>query len=114
MLLQNKGIIRNSLKIISAIKNAQVFLELQAHYDGFHRFLWGFVNNSPMQNHWRNASEIPVTTPESDQLSKVLKKAGCTFVGSKICYAYMQAMGLVNDHIVSCPQHQKVKSGREK
>ena len=101
-LLQNPGIIRNRLKIKSAINNAQAFLRIQEQYDSFSQFIWQFVDGRPIQNHWKTLTDIPATTPESDQLSKALKKAGFTFVGSTICYAYMQAMGLVNDHLVSC------------
>ena len=107
-LLNNNGIVRNRLKIAAAVNNAQRFLEVQAEFDSFDRYLWGFVDNRPVQNNWRRASQIPATTPQSDSLSKDMKKRGFKFVGSTICYAFMQAVGLVNDHITSCLRHRPV------
>ncbi|MDD7805372.1 MAG: DNA-3-methyladenine glycosylase I [Endozoicomonas sp. (ex Botrylloides leachii)] len=101
-LMKNPAIIRNHLKIKSAIKNAQAFLKLQEQHNGFHNFLWQFVDGCPIMRQPKTLSAIPASTPESDQLSKALKKAGCSFFGSITCYAYMQAMGLVNDHISQC------------
>ena len=101
-LLQDEGIIRNRLKVYAARKNAQVFLKIQEEFGSFDRYVWGFVNNKPIVNHRKHFKEIPVTTAESDALSKDLKKRGMTFVGSTIIYAYMQAVGLVNDHLADC------------
>ncbi|MCH9609259.1 MAG: DNA-3-methyladenine glycosylase 1 [Chlamydiales bacterium] len=101
-LLQNPGIIRNRLKVYAARQNARVFLEIQQEFGSFDRYVWGFVNGKPLINRWKSLEEIPVTTPESDALSKDLKKRGMKFVGSTIIYAYMQAVGLVNDHIIGC------------
>lgn len=101
-LLQNPEIIRNRLKINAARKNAQVFLKIQHEFGSFDAYIWGFVNGKPIKNHWKNFKEIPATTPLSDALSKDLKKRGMTFVGSTIIYAYMQAIGIVNDHTIEC------------
>lgn len=108
-LLQNKGIVRNRLKIQAAIINAQAYLALQEDYTNFSTFIWQFVNGQPKQNHWRSHGQIPVSTPESEQMSKELKRRGFKFVGSTICYAFMQAVGMVNDHVVTCFRHQQVK-----
>jgi DNA-3-methyladenine glycosylase I len=102
ILRQNADIIRNRLKIYAARTNALVFLNIQKEFGSFDRYVWGFVNGKPIINHWQHIKEAPVTTPESDALSKDLKKRGMTFVGSTIIYAYMQAVGMVNDHIVTC------------
>ncbi len=101
-LLQNEGIIRNKLKIQSTIKNAQVFLEIQKEFGSFSHYLWGFVNNTPIQNKITNHSDIPTTSIISDTLSKDLKSRGMNFVGSTIIYAFMQAIGMVNDHEKKC------------
>ncbi len=101
-LRDNPAIIRNRLKIYSARQNAKVFLTLQAEFGSFERYLWRFVNNTPLQNHWKSLSDVPITTSESDALSQDLKKRGMTFVGSTIVYAFMQAVGMVNDHWVGC------------
>jgi DNA-3-methyladenine glycosylase I len=101
-LLNNKGIIRNKLKIVSAINNAKHFLEIQKEFGSFDDYVWQFVNGRPIQNHWTSIKEIPVETKESQALSKDLKKRGFKFVGSTIMYAYMQAVGLVNDHTTDC------------
>ncbi len=103
-LLANPGIVRNRLKIDSAIRNARVFLDIQQEADGFAPFLWGFVDGKPIVNRFRRPDQIPASTPLSDALSKELKRRGMNFVGSTICYAYMQSVGLVNDHLVDCPQ----------
>jgi DNA-3-methyladenine glycosylase I len=105
-LLQNDGIIRNRLKINSAIQNARAYLRLRESGMRFSDFLWQFVDGVPIQNRWRSMKEVPATTPVSDRLSKELKKLGFNFVGSTICYAHMQATGMVNDHLVSCPRHE--------
>ncbi len=101
-LLKNPGIIRNKLKIQSAIKNAKGFLEIKKEHGTFADYLWGFVNHKPIKSNWKIHKDIPATTEISDKLSKDLKKRGFNFVGSTICYAYMQAVGLVNDHVQSC------------
>lgn len=101
-LRENPAIIRNKLKIYSARQNAKVFLEIQQEFGSFDAYLWTFVGGAPIKNHWINAAEVPVSTPESDALSKDLKKRGMNFVGSTIMYAYMQAVGLVIDHTTDC------------
>ena len=101
-LLANDGIIRNRLKINSAINNARRFLEVQDKFGSFDRYIWQFVNGRPIQNTWKTSTQIPTRTAESDALSKDLKDRGFTFVGTTICYAHMQATGMVNDHLVSC------------
>jgi DNA-3-methyladenine glycosylase I len=98
----NPEIIRNRLKICAARQNAKIFLKIQKEFGSFDRYVWGFVKGKPILNHWKSMKEIPVTTVESDALSKDLKKRGMTFVGSTIMYAFMQAVGLVNDHITEC------------
>ena len=110
-LLANVGIIRNRLKIASAINNARRFLEVQMEFGSFDRYVWQFVNGYPIQNAWTKLSEVPARTTESDAMSKDLKARGFTFVGSTICYAHMQATGMVNDHLVSCFRHQAVRCG---
>lgn len=104
-LMHDVGIIRNRLKIWSARTNANAFIKIQERYGSFASFLWDFVEGVPVRNHWTAMSQVPATTEISDRLSKALKKEGFTFVGSTICYAYMQAMGLVNDHLVHCERH---------
>ncbi|MET4693353.1 DNA-3-methyladenine glycosylase I [Endozoicomonas lisbonensis] len=105
-LLNDKGIIRNRLKINSAITNARAFIKVQQEFGSFDAYIWQFVNHHPIINHWQTMDEVPVTTPESDAMSKDLKKRGFKYVGSTICYAYMQAMGMVNDHITSCTSYK--------
>lgn len=109
-LLANPGIVRNRLKVQSVIKNARGYLDLQEKGTKFSSFLWSFVEGSPIQNNWRNFEEVPVTTPESEAMSRALKRAGFTFVGPTIVYAFMQAVGMVNDHLAGCPQHQQCRS----
>ncbi|HEV3164047.1 MAG TPA: DNA-3-methyladenine glycosylase I [Isosphaeraceae bacterium] len=101
-LLVDPGIIRNRLKIAAAVQNARAFLEVQQAFGTFDAYVWQFVNGQPKRNAWHEISEVPARTPESDALSKDLKTRGFTFVGSTICYAFMQAVGLVNDHVVTC------------
>lgn len=101
-LLKNKGIIRNKLKIEAAIINARVFLEVQKEFGSFDNYIWEFVNHKPVKNQFKSIGEIPARTPVSDAMSKNLKKRGFKFVGSTICYAFMQATGMVNDHIKGC------------
>ncbi|HWA74101.1 MAG TPA: DNA-3-methyladenine glycosylase I [Polyangiaceae bacterium] len=111
-LLQNPGIVRNRLKIESAVKNARAFLKVQEEFDGFARYQWGFVGGKPLTNRREALSQIPARTEVSDAFSKDLKKRGFNFVGSTIIYAHMQAVGMVNDHIVSCFRHGKVRPVR--
>lgn len=101
-LLQNEGIIRNRLKVFGTRQNAQVFLKIQQEHGSFDQYLWKFVQGKPIVNRLKALKELPVSTPESDAISKDLKKRGMTFVGSTIIYAYMQAVGLVNDHLIDC------------
>ncbi|MCD6598259.1 MAG: DNA-3-methyladenine glycosylase I [Bacteroidales bacterium] len=101
-LLQDIGIVRNKLKISAAINNAQVFLDLRTEYGSFDKYIWSFVNGKTIQNRWESIENVPVTTAESDAMSKDMKEKGFRFVGSTTCYAYMQAAGLVNDHLVEC------------
>lgn len=104
-LLADPGIIRNRLKVQSAITNARAFLKVQAEFGSFDTYIWRFVGGSPIVNHWASMAEVPATTKESDAMSKDLKKRGFTFVGSTICYAFMQATGMVNDHPITCFRH---------
>lgn len=106
-LLQNPAIIRNRLKINALVENACAFLKVQQEFGSFAAYVWSFVDGKPVQNSWKTLAEVPATTPQSDAMSKDMKKRGFKFVGSTICYGFMQAMGLVNDHIVSCPQHKE-------
>ena len=108
-LLQNPGIVRNRAKIESAIQNARAVLKIQKDFGTLDAFLWGLVGGRPIQNAWRSLTEIPSRTKGSDLMSKELKKKGFNFVGSTLCYAFMQAVGRVNDHVVSCFCHEKVK-----
>lgn len=105
-LMLNEGIIRNRLKIESAVKNAQAYLAMQKAGESFSEYLWSFVGGAPLQNKRRSLSDIPSSTPESDAMSKSLKKKGFNFVGSTICYAFMQATGMVNDHLVDCHRYK--------
>lgn len=100
--LQNSDIIRNRLKVYSVRKNARIFLKIQKEFNSFSNYLWEFVNHQPIINHWKQFKHIPTKTTESDRLSKDLKKRGMSFVGSTIIYAYMQAIGMVNDHLTDC------------
>lgn len=101
-LLADPGIVRNRLKLSSALRNARAVLALQEEFGSFDAYLWRFVDGMPLQNAWRSHSELPATTGVSDALSRDLKQRGCNFVGSTICYAFMQAVGMVNDHTVGC------------
>jgi len=107
-LMANAGIVRNRLKIESTVTNAAAFLRVADAEGSFDRYVWRFVGGSPLQNHRRRHGEIPATTPESDAMSKDLRKRGFRFVGSTICYAFMQAAGMVNDHTVDCFRHQEL------
>lgn len=101
-LLKNKGLIRNRLKLNSIVKNAHAYLAMQNNNEDFSQFIWSFVDGKPIVNHYKDKSEVPVSTEISDKMSKALKKKGFSFVGSTICYAFMQSMGLVNDHFEDC------------
>ena len=107
-LRENPNIIRNRLKINSAKTNAIAFLEIQKEFGSFDRYIWQFVGGQPIKNKYKELSEVPATTPESDAMSKDLKKRGFKFVGSTICYAFMQACGMVNDHLVDCWKWKEV------
>ncbi len=107
-LLQNSGIIRNKLKVNSAITNAQNFIKIQEEFGSFDSYIWGFVDGKTIKNAWKSQEEIPATTPISDQMSKDLKKRGFKFVGSTVMYAFMQATGMVNDHTVDCFRYNEV------
>jgi len=109
-LLENAGIVRNRLKIESAIRNARVFLSVQTEFGSFDAFLWQYVNATPKQNAWTSLAQIPAHTETSDTLSKDLKKRGFTFVGSTICYALMQSVGMVNDHVTDCFRYEHVQT----
>ena len=107
-LLKNPGIIRNRLKIEAAVTNAAAFLEVQKEFGNFNSFLWSLVGHKQRQNHFRGLNEVPAKTPESDAMSRELKKRGFRFVGSTICYAFMQAVGMVNDHLVDCFRYKEI------
>lgn len=104
-LLADPGIVRNRAKIASAVRNARAFLAVQAEFGSFDGFMWDFVDGEPIVNAWTTLAEIPARTEVSDRLSKALKQRGFNFVGSTICYAHMQAVGMVNDHLLSCHRH---------
>lgn len=108
-LLADPGIVRNRLKVRAAIKNARAFLDVQAELGSFDRYIWQFVGGSPRQNAWRSLAEIPAESAESRAMSKDLKRRGFTFVGPTICYAFMQAIGMVNDHTVDCFRHAELR-----
>ena len=108
-LLQDAGIIRNKLKVRSAVTNALAFIEIQKEFGSFKKYIWGFVDGKPIQNTFKSKSEMPANTPLSDTISKDLKKRGFKFVGSTVVYAHMQATGMVNDHLESCFRYKEVK-----
>jgi len=107
-LLADAGIVRNRLKINATIVNAQCFLDVQSEHGSFDEFIWQFVEGKPIRNTWRSMSEVPALTETSEEMSKALKRRGFKFVGSTICYAFMQAVGMVNDHTVDCFRHPQV------
>lgn len=109
-LLANPSIVRNKLKINAAVTNAQAFLTVQQDFGSFDAYIWQFVDGKPLHNTWKNAAEVPASTPISELMSKDLKKRGFKFVGSTICYAYMQAVGMVNDHTIECNRHAEIKT----
>jgi len=108
-LLADAGIVRNRLKVHAAISNARQFLEVRRQFGSFDAYIWRFVGGKPIQHHLRSLKDIPATTPESDAMSKDLRKRGFKFVGSTICYAFMQAVGMVNDHAVDCFRYKACK-----
>ena len=107
-LLADPGIVRNRLKVAATIQNAKAYLEVQQEFGSFDKYIWQFVEGSPKQNHWKALSEAPAKTAQSDAMSKDLLKRGFKFVGSTICYSFMQAVGMVNDHLVTCHRHAAV------
>ncbi len=109
-LMQDAGIIRNASKIKSTISNARLFLEVQKEFGSFDAYIWQFVNGKPIINHWETSNQIPAISSESDAMAKDLKKRGFKFCGSTICYAFMQAAGMVNDHLVGCKRWKELKS----
>ncbi len=111
-LLKNDGIVRNRLKITSTTLNARAFLQVQSEFGSFDRYIWQFVGGAPRVNSWRNLKEVPARTAQSDAISKDLKKRGFKFVGTTICYAFMQAVGMVNDHLVDCFRYHEVGQQR--
>ncbi len=107
-LLKNPGIVRNRLKIASAVHNAQAMLRVQKEFGSFDSYIWQFVDGRPRVNSWKTRQRVPASTPQSDAMSKDLKKRGFNFVGSTICYAFMQAVGMVNDHVTQCFRYKLV------
>jgi DNA-3-methyladenine glycosylase I len=108
-LLKNEGIVRNRLKVSAAVQNAKSVLAVQDELGSFDTYIWQFVDGKPKKNAWRTLKQVPASTPESDAMSKDLKRRGFTFVGTTICYAFMQAVGMVNDHMVGCFRYSKVR-----
>jgi len=111
-LLRDDGIIRNRLKIASTVRNAQAFLRVQGEFGSFDRYVWGFVENRPLVNQWHSRQQVPARTAQSDAMSKDLKSRGFSFVGSTICYAFMQAVGIVNDHLTNCFRYSQIAATR--
>ena len=111
-LMNNADIIRNRLKIASAIQNAKAFLKVQDEFGSFDAYIWQFTGESPIVNSRRSMSEVPARTPESDAMSKDIKKRGFSFVGTTICYAFMQAVGMVNDHLIGCFRYAQLRSAK--
>ncbi len=109
-LLNNAGIVRNKLKVNGTVKNAKAFLKVVEEFGSFDAFIWTFVGGEPIHNSYTSMQEVPAFTPESDAMSKALRKRGFTFVGSTICYAYMQATGMVNDHLTNCYRYSELNS----
>ncbi len=112
-LLTNEEIIRNRRKIEAAVTNARAFLQIQKEFGSFDNYIWRFVDGRPIHNSWRTMADIPSSTAESDAISKDLQKRGFKFVGTKICYAFMQAVGMVNDHVVECFRYKELKNKRK-
>ena len=111
-ILADPGIVRNRLKVLAAVTNAQRFLDVQEEFGAFAKYIWGFVDGRPVQNRWETMKQVPATSRESDALSKDLKQRGFKFVGSTIVYAHMQATGMVNDHLLGCFRHKPLAKGR--
>lgn len=111
-LLRNDGIVRNRLKIAATIENAKRFFEVRKEFRSFDAYLWTFVGGEPIQNRWRALADVPARTAESDAVSRDLLRRGFKFVGSTICYAFMQATGMVNDHLVTCPRYVELGGSR--
>ncbi len=109
-LLANPEIIRNKLKINATIANARAFLKVQEQFGSFDRYIWQFVHGRPIQNSWKKMADIPSSSPESEAMSKDLRERGFKFVGATICYAFMQAVGMVNDHVIGCFRHKELKN----
>jgi len=109
-LLANPGIVRNRLKVQSAVTNARAFLAVQQEFGSFAAYIWQFVDGKPVLNTWKEHADLPVSTPASERMSKDLLKRGFKFVGPTICYAYMQAVGMVNDHVVGCFKYEEIKA----
>ncbi len=109
-LLQNEGIIRNKLKVHATVKNAGLFIDIRDKFGSFDRYIWQFTDGKTLLNNWKSLNEVPATSPESDAMSKDLKKRGFTFVGSTICYAFMQSAGMVNDHLTTCFRHKEIRN----
>ncbi|WP_291784494.1 DNA-3-methyladenine glycosylase I [Cecembia sp.] len=109
-LIKDQNIVRNELKIRSAVNNARRFIEVQQEFGSFCTYIWGFVDGVPIQNQWKSLSEVPARTPVSDKLAKDMKQRGFKFLGSTILYAHMQATGIVNDHLISCWRYEEVKN----
>ena len=113
-LLGDAGIVRNRLKIAATIENAKRFLAVRKEFGTFNAYLWSFVGGKPIQNRWQRMANVPARTAESDAMSRDLQRRGFKFVGSTICYALMQATGMVNDHLVTCPRHAELGGGRRR
>ena len=111
-LLENAGIVRNRMKIEATVGNAKAFLGVQSEYGSFDSYIWQFVGGQPKQNRWKSLKRLPASTPDSDRMSKDLKERGFKFVGTTICYAFMQAAGMVNDHLVQCFRYEEVRAVR--
>jgi DNA-3-methyladenine glycosylase I len=111
-LLANPGIVRNRLKIDAAVRNAKAFLDAQSEFGSFDAYIWRFVDGRPCQNKWRSIQDVPASTPQSDAMSKDLQRRGFKFVGSTICYAFMQATGMVNDHVTNCFRWRELRDGQ--
>ncbi len=111
-LLENAGIVRNRMKIEATVTNAEAFLRVQSEHESFDSYIWQFVGGQPKQNRWRSLKRLPASTTDSDRMSKELKKRGFKFVGTTICYAFMQAAGMVNDHLVKCFRYEEVQAVR--
>ena len=113
-LLRDAGIVRNRLKIAATIENAKIFLSVRKEFGSFDAYLWSFVGGKPIQNRWRRMANVPARTTESDAMSRDMQRRGFKFVGSTICYALMQAVGMVNDHLATCPRHEKLGGVRRR